>query len=294
MSLFRRFRPAKAAAPRQLRLTPQLMAMLRCPTCHRSFTPHASPDADLLCESAHAWPVVAGVPVFSDDGRNVEVRPLDHVSHQPSAAMLDHFRDAPRPWLHLGAGATSVEIPNSIELETAVFKHTHLVGNVHHLPFADASLGGVLALNVFEHLEDPDRAAAELRRCLVPGSTVIVQTAFLQPLHADPYHFYNATETGIRRWFRDFDVRAVTVPPNFNPGFTFSWMSSELLFGSRERPALADATIREIAGFWRDPSTRQGPVWQAFQELPDQWQRVLAAGFEIIATRPDGGQEETT
>lgn len=224
--------------------------------------------------------------MFSGVGNEVEVRPLEHESHQPSAELMAHLEGATRPWLHLGAGASAVAIPNSIELETAIFVRTDVVGDVHHLPFADGSLGGVLALNVFEHLANPDLAAAELRRCLAPGAKVVVHTAFLQPLHADPYHFYNATETGIRRWFEQFDIDAVSVPGNFNPGFAFSWMASELLFGSAENPALANATVSQLAGFWRDPSTRTGPMWEAFLQLPDQWQRVLAAGFEIIATRP--------
>ena len=52
--------------------------------------------------------------------------------------------------------------------------------------------------------------------------------------------------------------------------------------------------VAQLAGFWRDPSTREGPVWDAFLQLPDQWQRVLAAGFEIIATRPSSAEGATS
>ena len=291
MSLFRRNRTTEPTIAGALRLAPSTLALLRCPTCRTSLTREGDHTlADMVCERQHRWPIISGVPVFSGTGRDVEIRPMEHTSHQPSAALLAHLADAPKPWLHLGAGASAVAIPNSIELETAVFTRTDVVGDVHNLPFADASLGGVLALNVFEHLSNPDRAAAELRRCLAPGAKVVIHTAFLQPLHADPYHFYNATETGIRRWFEEFDIDSVSVPGNFNPGYAFSWMSSELLLGSSENPALANATVGELAGFWRDPSTRQGPVWDAFLDLPDQWQRVLAAGFEIIATRPEAAE----
>jgi SAM-dependent methyltransferase len=169
-----------------------------------------------------------------------------------------------------------------------------VVGDVHHLPFADGSLGGVLALNVFEHLADPARAAAELRRCLAPGSKVVIQTAFLQPLHADPYHFYNSTEVGIRRWFEHFRIDAVTVPANFNPVFAFSWLSSDLLWGSGEPAVLANATLAEVAQFWRSPAARRGPLWDAFQQLPEPTQRVLAAGFEMVATRPTSAEGTAT
>lgn len=199
--------------------------------------------------------------------------------------MVQLFAGASKPWLHLGAGATTQPVPNSIELETAIFAHTHVVGDVHRLPFADESLGGVMALNVFEHLSHPDKAASELHRCLAPGSRVLVHTAFLQPLHADPYHFYNASETGVRRWFDAFSVDSVSVPGNFSPAFTFSWLSSELLFSTTD-PHIANATVADLARFWREPSTRTGPLWDAFMQLPDERQRVLAAGFEIVCTRP--------
>lgn len=42
------------------------------------------------------------------------------------------------------------------------------------LRFADASLGGVLAILVLQHLPDPAAFIAEIRRCLRPGGHVLV------------------------------------------------------------------------------------------------------------------------
>jgi len=42
------------------------------------------------------------------------------------------------------------------------------------LRFADASLGGVLAILVLQHLPDPEAFIAEIRRCLRPGGHVLV------------------------------------------------------------------------------------------------------------------------
>lgn len=266
-----------------MRLPPEHLALLRCPSCHSELSVH---DDELVCATVHSWPIVEGVPVFSDVGRDVERRPADHVSHQPPQRLLDMFAGSSQPWLHLGAGASLVAFPNSIELETAVFAHTHVVGDVHHLPFADGSLGGVLALNVFEHLSDPDAAARELRRCIVPGGRVAIQTAFLQPLHADPFHFYNATESGVRRWFERFDIDAVEVPANFHPVYALSWMLSDLLYHTGYDATIGSATIDDLAKFWYDPESRHGLLWDTLQRLPDATQRILAAGFEITATRP--------
>ncbi len=256
---------------------------MRCPRCGGALTWKAS---KVTCGS-HAFPIVAGVPVFTEAGTEVEVRPIDHASHQASTRIRDLFTGA-QHWLHLGAGATGEVLPGSIELETAIFVHTHVVADVHHLPFADGVLGGVLALNVFEHLEDPELAARELHRVLSPGSVVLVQTAFLQPLHADPYHYYNTTEVGLRRWFRQFQIDAVEVPGNFNPLFAMSWMASELLYHSgaaTTAPPWAATTLEELAQFWTGSHEPAGALFEAFDRLPDRAQRILAAGFEITARR---------
>jgi hypothetical protein len=123
---------------------------------------------------------------------------------------------------------------------------------------------------------------------LRPGAPVLIQTAFLQPLHADPYHFYNATSWGVERWFKDFDVTSIGIPHNFNPVYAMSWMASDLLFSlgaDDDREALERLTLGELSAFWRDESSRRGSAWTAFQRLPMERQRVLAAGFELRAVR---------
>ncbi len=42
------------------------------------------------------------------------------------------------------------------------------------LPFADASLGGVLAILVLQHLADPGAFINEIRRCLRPGGHLLI------------------------------------------------------------------------------------------------------------------------
>ena len=85
------------------------------------------------------------------------------------------------------------------------------MGDAHHLPFLDATFDAVVTFNTFEHLYDPPRAAAEIHRVLKPGGRLILQTAFLQPLHEPPHHYYNTTEFGLRRWFSDFEITRMHV-----------------------------------------------------------------------------------
>ena len=57
------------------------------------------------------------------------------------------------------------------EKDDATFE-VHDVGTP--LPFADGSLGGVLAVLVIQHLSHPKAFVAEIRRCLRPGGHLLI------------------------------------------------------------------------------------------------------------------------
>ena len=119
--------------------------------------------------------------------------------------------------LNVGAGGTLVKLENCVEAEYSIFRNTDVVTDAHHLPFADAAFDAVVSFNTFEHLYDPNAAAAEISRVLKPGGRLIVHTAFLQPVHEPPHHYYNVTEYGLRKWFEAFDISSVSVSENFQP-----------------------------------------------------------------------------
>lgn len=111
--------------------------------------------------------------------------------------------------LELGAGRERTTAPNIVRTDAFVFAtdHLDLVADAHALPFADASFDFVFSLAVFEHLHSPWLAAREIARVLRPGGRVYTLCAFMQPLHGYPDHYFNATESGLRRLFSDdFDV----------------------------------------------------------------------------------------
>jgi SAM-dependent methyltransferase len=49
-------------------------------------------------------------------------------------------------------------------------------GSLYAMPFADASFDLITCNMVFEHLNDPARAVAEIARCLGPGGAVVINT----------------------------------------------------------------------------------------------------------------------
>jgi hypothetical protein len=119
-----------------------------------------------------------------------------------------------------------------------------------------------------------------------------LHTAFLQPLHEAPHHFFNATEFGVREWFRDFEIEQCRVSGNFSPGFALGFLAASLLETLRESGAPADAQsqlahsrLEEWAEFWNRKS-EPPPGFDALLTLPQEFQKRLAAGFELLARKP--------
>jgi SAM-dependent methyltransferase len=73
----------------------------------------------------------------------------------------------------------------------------HLFGDGQSLPFCTTSFDTVLALDVLEHLPEPEQCVQEAARVLKKGGQFIVQTPFLYPLHDMPHDFQRWTLPGL-------------------------------------------------------------------------------------------------
>ena len=270
-------------------MNPDLANLLACPACRQEL---AATATQLHCENCGAeFPIINGVPVFLPDSAEVLSVPSGHTSNAIGAEFEEILMRGEERVLHLGAGATRIKYPNCIELEYKIFRHTDVVGDAHALPFRDGSFDRVFAFNVFEHLRDPARAAQEILRVLKPGGAVAVHTAFLQPLHEAPRHYYNATEFGVQEWFSDFEIEQCRVSGNFSPGFMLGFLAASLLETLRESGVQADAQsqiansrLEEWAGFW-DRKSDPPPGFDVLLNLPQEFQKRVAAGFELLARK---------
>ena len=150
--------------------------------------------------------------------------------------------------LNMSAGGSESWFHNVVELETAIFRNTDIVGDGHALPFGDGVFDAVLAINAFEHYRQPDKVVSEILRVLKPGGRVFIHTAFLQPLHEPPWHFFNCTKFGLQEWFSPFEIVSLQVSENFNPIYALAWQADEMLAALRaERGAAAGERIGENA-----------------------------------------------
>ena len=105
--------------------------------------------------------------------------------------------------LDLGAGGR--EIPGSRVL-TMDLDAGHFLGDCLDLPIRDSCVDLILSQAVLEHVTNPDRAVCEMHRVLKPGGILYVEAAFMQPVHMEPWHYFNITPYGLAYLLRDWDV----------------------------------------------------------------------------------------
>jgi SAM-dependent methyltransferase len=99
---------------------------------------------------------------------------------------VENFMGYPRePTLDLGCGVGTLghlwpnlgliglDVSADLLREAGTGYQLRVQAAAEALPFRDASLGAVLALNVLHHVVQPDRAVAEIARVLRPGGIVV-------------------------------------------------------------------------------------------------------------------------
>lgn len=84
-----------------------------------------------------------------------------------------------------------------------------IFGDGHYLPFKDNSFDFIISQGVLEHTYNPFQISGELYRVLKPGGKIYVDTAFIQPYHGVPHHYFNFTMSGLKEVFKNFNELSV-------------------------------------------------------------------------------------
>lgn len=227
-------------------------------------------------------PVVAGVPHFHPAGSVPAYRLLDTLPTHRLGSMLEQLLgDHPHEWaLDFGAGTPGPERLRDqvVNLDAIHFPYIDVCSSYARLPLRDGAFGLVWSLAVFEHLSDPRAAALEVARVLKPGGLFLIDTAFMQPLHGDPDHFFNMTKSGLRRVLEGFDILDIGVRISDMPSKGLAMQIEAAL------PLMAEGPWRVRLGVLLDELRATGG--ELDDALGELGRETLAAGHYALARRP--------
>lgn len=259
----------------------KLLEVLVCPTCHESLgrgqreCDGCGRHVDWLGDTPSflgpkASPLAGGEPVSRHAA-------LDNVA-------TDYFDlDSGGLYLDAGAGWPPLSRPEVIQLEIERYPSTNVVGDGAELPFRDGTFDGIISHAVMEHVKDPFGYARELVRVLKPGARFICHSAFLQPVHAYPDHYFNTTLEGLKLLFKGARIIEAGVAPFQLPWLTVEWILRSYCAGftdQQEAERFKDMRIRDLLGNMQDDR----PMEQ-FQSLTDHTTLELAAGVYVLGER---------
>jgi SAM-dependent methyltransferase len=135
-----------------------------------------------------------------------------------------------------------------------------LAARVEAIPCANASVGAVLALNTFEHVQRFWKGLDEIKRVLRPGGALLLSCPFYFHIHNHPNDYWRFTPAALESLLEDYPAKII------------GW------HGSKKRPVHVWAlAFREGRG----PIT--GAEFERYQTLlhryarePRSWKRSLA------------------
>jgi SAM-dependent methyltransferase len=171
--------------------------------------------------------------------------------------------------LDLGGGNRQVDDARYINLDYSDYSEPDLIGDAAQLPLRDGAVDAVYSSGVFEHLRDPVRAGAEVARVLKPGGRAAIDWAFMQPIHAEGLHFYNATPWGVETALSGLKLRNIWYSTSF--AFLVRWGASVSDLVGRV-PAEEIETVCAILSRWDQlipeshKSYMANSVWAEFEK----------------------------
>jgi SAM-dependent methyltransferase len=125
--------------------------------------------------------------------------------------------------VELGLGGRPRRLhPKIVNLNIQRVENVDVVGDAHNLPLRIDCVNAVHCEAVFEHLEHPDRAAAELFRVMKPGALGYVCTPLMQGFHAYPSHFQNFTHVGHKTLFERASFEVLECGTAVGPAWTLA------------------------------------------------------------------------
>lgn len=136
--------------------------------------------------------------------------------------------------LDCGTGRRPVYYENIVNYEIDDYQTTDVRGTREILPFINDAFEAVISMSGLEHVKDPFLCAKEISRVLKPGGRLICAAPFLQPLHANPNHYYNMTSQGLENLFSEYlQIDKISVYESVAPIWSLTWILTSWAEGLR-------------------------------------------------------------
>jgi SAM-dependent methyltransferase len=235
------------------------------------------------CDSAEGTGcLVAGIPHFHPRYQLPLIRLLEGGStalfSEKSRQSISELKSG-EIFLDFGAGIKNAQdiALNAVYLDAVHFPNVDVVNTAENLPLKSDAFDLVISQAVFEHLPNPCHTANEIFRVLKPGGKVLIETAFMQPLHADPSHYFNMTMEGLRRVVEKFEILELGVQPYQMPSDGLI-MQLEAI-----RPVMKSGVWRQRMEQLLNDLRREGRDLD--RDLGIIGQRMIAAGVSVVARK---------
>jgi SAM-dependent methyltransferase len=89
----------------------------------------------------------------------------------------------------------------------------NVLWNGNTMPFENASFDVVLSTEVLDHVPDPEKYLAEVKRVLKPGGTFFFTVPFLMSLHEIPHDYYRYTPYALEMILKKAGFTAIVIKP---------------------------------------------------------------------------------
>jgi SAM-dependent methyltransferase len=240
------------------------------------------PYARTPCAGYHCREI-AGALHFYSGSRLPTVRLIETGVTHPwgdKARMLVGALKPGELFLDFGAGIKRPDelAANAVLIDAIQFPNIDVVTSCDRLPFNDETFSLVVSQAVFEHLPNPFQAAKEILRVLKPGGTVLIDTAFMTPFHADPDHYFNMTTEGLRAIMNGYEIIETGVQPYQAASIGLILQLETIL------PLMKTGRWRGRLEALLDEIRREGQALD--DDLGPLGQRTIAAGVFAVATKP--------
>ena len=255
-----------------------LASILACPECGGMLRLGEEVAACRVCHTE--FEMRRGTPIFTPPDCPVDSRLHEQCHTHAYSKFSQEIIEQCRGGLILDFGCGNPDphehFPHVVLHEAVQYQQSDVVCITPRLPYRDEVFDAVISQAVFEHVPRPWMVAAELYRVLKPGGRIHLDTAFMQPFHGDPCHYFNMTISGLRVIFADFEEREVGIKPYQSVSHSLR-MQFETLRGHLNDGAWA-ARFDEFLRALKDDSLNK--------ELDSYGQEVLGAGVFFDGVKP--------